>query len=132
MSSDSLLIWLDRAKYYAVDAVSTISQCLCKPDATLKINGRTYKLDRLLGEGGFSFVYLIKDTSSHRSYALKKINISANTGNGGGGGEEALKEVMKEVEAYRRFKHPNIIKVLDVAVVQNHDDGGGGGKVVYL
>jgi serine/threonine kinase 16 len=50
---------------------------------------------------------------------------------GGGGGEEALKEVMKEVEAYRRFKHPNIIKILDVAVVQSDEDGGGG-KVVYL
>lgn len=80
---------------------------------------------------GFSFVYLIQDTSSLRHYALKKILISSSSGMGGGGGEEALKEVMKEVEAYRRFKHPNIIKILDVAVVQSDEDGGGG-KVVYL
>jgi serine/threonine kinase 16 len=80
---------------------------------------------------GFSFVYLISDTSSLRQYALKKILISSSSSNGGGGGEEAVKEVMKEVEAYRRFKHPNIIKILDVAVVQS-DEEGGGGKVVYL
>jgi hypothetical protein len=52
MNADTVLIYLDRARYYALDAVSTISQCLCKPDATLKISGRTYKVERLLGEGG--------------------------------------------------------------------------------
>lgn len=36
---------------------------------------------------------------------------------------------MREVEAYRRFKHPNIIKILDSAVVQ---DEGGDGKIIYL
>lgn len=36
---------------------------------------------------------------------------------------------MREVEAYRRFKHPNIIKILDSAVVQ---DEGGEGKIIYL
>ena len=36
---------------------------------------------------------------------------------------------MKEVEAYRRFKHPNIIKILDSAVVQ---DDAGEGKIIYL
>ena len=54
MNADTFLIYLDRARYYALDAVSTISQCLCKPDATLKISGRTYKVERLLGEGGMS------------------------------------------------------------------------------
>ncbi|KAG9015216.1 hypothetical protein FRB94_004335 [Tulasnella sp. JGI-2019a] len=36
---------------------------------------------------------------------------------------------MREVEAYRRFKHPNIIRILDSAVV---DDRDGEGKIVYL
>ncbi|EKM48782.1 uncharacterized protein PHACADRAFT_266143 [Phanerochaete carnosa HHB-10118-sp] len=36
---------------------------------------------------------------------------------------------MREVEAYRRFKHPNIIRILDSAVVQ---DSAGDGQVVYL
>lgn len=36
---------------------------------------------------------------------------------------------MREVEAYRRFRHPNIIRILDSAVVQ---DEGGDGKIIYL
>lgn len=36
---------------------------------------------------------------------------------------------MREVEAYRRFKHKNIIRILDSAVVQ---DEGGDGKIIYL
>lgn len=52
--SDTLAVFLDRAKFYAGDAFVTISQFCCKPDATLKINGRQYKIERLLGEGGES------------------------------------------------------------------------------
>jgi serine/threonine kinase 16 len=44
-------------------------------------------------------------------------------------GSEGVKEAMREVEAYRRFKHPNIIRILDSAVVQ---DPEGEGKIVYL
>jgi len=40
---------------------------------------------------------------------------------------EAIQAAMKEAEAYRRFRHPNIIKILDSAVVQEGD-----GKIVYL
>lgn len=36
---------------------------------------------------------------------------------------------MREIEAYRRFKHPNIIKILDSASMQ---DEGGEGKIIYL
>nr|XP_019042256.1 NAK protein kinase [Kwoniella bestiolae CBS 10118]OCF21186.1 NAK protein kinase [Kwoniella bestiolae CBS 10118] len=121
MDSDSIAIALDRLKFYARDAVVTLTQCICKPDATLKINGRQYKIEKLLGEGGFSFVYLIRDLSSDRLYALKKILITS--------GQEGVKEAMREVEAYRRFRHPNIIKILDSAVVQ---DEGGEGKIIYL
>jgi serine/threonine kinase 16 len=70
-------------------------------------------------------VYLITDLSSQRHYALKKILISSSHG----GDNDAVKEAMKEVEAYRRFKHHNIIKLLDCAVVQNED---GNGKIIYL
>ena len=70
---------------------------------------------------GFSFVYLVQDTSSQRMYALKKILITS--------GNEGVKLAMREVEAYRRFRHPNIIRILDSAVVQ---DEGGDGKIIYL
>ena len=60
-------------------------------------------------------MYLISDTSSGRLYALKKM-LSAS-------GDEAL----KEIEAYRKFRHPNIIKVIDSAVVQAEE-----GRIVYM
>jgi serine/threonine kinase 16 len=88
-------------------------------DATLKINGRSYRIEKLLGEGGFSFVYLISDTASGRQYALKKILVTS--------GQEGVQAAMKEIEAYRRFKHPNIIKIIESAVVQE-----GEGKIIYL
>ena len=40
----------------------------------LTINSRNYKIIRKLGEGGFSFVFLVKDDSGD-TFALKKIKI---------------------------------------------------------
>jgi hypothetical protein len=50
--NDAVAIFVDRAKFYASDAFLTLTQCICKPDATLKINGRSYRIEKLLGEGG--------------------------------------------------------------------------------
>ena len=68
---------------------------------------------KVLGEGGFSFVYLAQDEVSgvsscntcsrrqsyhpQRQFALKKIRCPA--------GSEDVKQAMREVEAYRRFKY---------------------------
>lgn len=40
----------------------------------IKLNGRTIQIEKLLGEGGFSFVYLARDKSSGREFALKKVS----------------------------------------------------------
>ncbi len=40
-----------------------------------------------------------------------------------------MKEILKEAEAYRRFRSPHIIRLLDSAVVQDEESGG---KIVYL
>jgi len=66
-------------------------------------------------------VYLAQDEHSGRQFALKKIRCPT--------GALGVKEAMREVEAYRRFKHPNIIRILDSAVVQ---DPEGEGQIVYL
>ncbi|TDL25672.1 protein kinase [Rickenella mellea] len=112
---------LDNVKDQIKDALWAISSCICQPSAKVKINGRTFKIVKVLGEGGFSFVYLAQDEHSGRQFALKKIRCPT--------GSDGVKEAMREVEAYRRFKHPNIIRILDSAVVQDHD---GEGKIVYL
>lgn len=71
----------------------------CRPLA--KINGRSYTLVRLLGEGGFSFVYLVRDLSSGREFAIKKIRCET---------ADAVRVALAEVEAMRRFKSPHLIR----------------------
>ncbi|KAI0319206.1 protein kinase [Amylostereum chailletii] len=117
----SLLHAFDTLKFHAKDAISAISGCICQQQTKLKINGRTFQIMKVLGEGGFSFVYLAQDETSGREFALKKIYCPT--------GQDGVKEAMREVEAYRRFKHPNIIRILDSAVLQDSD---GEGKIVYL
>ncbi|PCH42502.1 Pkinase-domain-containing protein [Wolfiporia cocos MD-104 SS10] len=112
---------LDSLKFQIKDAFWALSSCICQQSAKIKINGRTFKIIRVLGEGGFSFVYLAEDEHSGRQFALKKIRCPS--------GHEDVRQAMREVEAYRRFKHPNIIRILDSAVVQ---DPNGDGQVVYL
>ncbi|GJJ08228.1 hypothetical protein Clacol_002437 [Clathrus columnatus] len=112
---------LDTLKDQAKDALWALTSCVCQPSAKIKINGRTFKIIKVLGEGGFSFVYLAQDETSGRQFALKKIRCPT--------GSDGVKEAMREVAAYRRFRHPNIIRILDSAVVQDRD---GDGKVVYL
>ncbi|VDB86674.1 unnamed protein product [Peniophora sp. CBMAI 1063] len=117
----SWLVTIDRLKYHAQDALSAVTSCLWQQDQKVKINGRTFKILRVLGEGGFSFVYLAQDEASQRQFALKKIFCPT--------GADGVRQAMREVEAYRRFKHPNIIRILDSAVVQ---DDSGEGQIVYL
>jgi hypothetical protein len=71
------------------------------PPSPPQINGRTYTLVRLLGEGGFSFVYLVRDMSSGREFAIKKIRCTT---------ADQVKVALAEVEAMRRFKSPHIIR----------------------
>ncbi|GAA5946127.1 hypothetical protein JCM3765_000126 [Sporobolomyces pararoseus] len=97
-----------------------IGSC-CKTDATLKLNGRSFKILKLLGEGGFSYVYLAQDQESKRLFALKKIRCPL--------GSDSVKTALKEVEAYKRFRHENIIRCLDSCVVQDRE---GDGKIIYL
>ncbi|SPO27050.1 related to Prk1p [Ustilago trichophora] len=130
----------------AQDAIFALSSCLpCTPETSvLKLNGRNFQIVKLLGEGGFSFVYLVKDQNSGRLFALKKIRCSSY-------GADSFQEAMKEIEATKRFRSPHIIPIYDSCVVQDDAGsgtlfgnlpssdpdgaggrGGDGGKVIYL
>ncbi|KAL6811337.1 kinase-like domain-containing protein [Trichoderma sp. SZMC 28013] len=111
------------------DLFYSFGNCLnCFPGSpTLKINSRSFKIQRLLGEGGFSYVYLVEDTSTHELFALKKIRCPF--------GAESVQQAMREVDAYRLFDHvPTIISAYDHCVAT--DRGGGSGddasKTVYV
>lgn len=122
---------------YVLDLVYSLTTCIsCFPSSpNLTINSRTFKILSLLGEGGFSYVYLVQDTSGGL-YALKKIRCPF--------GQESVSAAVKEAESYRRFSHPNLISSIDYAVVSEsgsrqrtivgHDenDDDASEKTVYI
>ncbi|KAL9593984.1 MAG: hypothetical protein Q9179_005602 [Wetmoreana sp. 5 TL-2023] len=112
---------------YFMDLLASLANCLwCFPGSPqLKINNRRFKLLRLLGEGGFSYVYLVQETSTSQLYALKKIRCPF--------GQESVSLALKEVEAYALFSpHPNIIHAVDHAVESANDKSDPGSKTVYI
>ncbi|KAK3716650.1 Serine/threonine-protein kinase env7 [Vermiconidia calcicola] len=111
--------------HYILDGLWQLQSCFnCFPsNPSLKINGRSFKILRLLGEGGFSYVYLVQSPTDPTLYALKKIRCPF--------GQESVALAMKEVEAYSLFSpHPNIIHAVDHAV--ENDKGSEGSKTVYI
>ncbi|KAK5172016.1 Serine/threonine-protein kinase env7 [Saxophila tyrrhenica] len=122
MSQPSLITQLS---HYILDGLWQLQSCFnCFPsNPSLKINGRSFKILRLLGEGGFSYVYLVQSPGDPTLYALKKIRCPF--------GQESVSQALKEVEAYSLFTpHPNIIHAVDHSV--ESDRGDPGSKTVYI
>ncbi|KAH7278331.1 hypothetical protein KP509_38G036300 [Ceratopteris richardii] len=87
------------------------------------INDRRFRILRTLGEGGFSFVHLVKEQPGGRPgkqpsnpslisddglYALKKVVIQT---------EEQLELVKKEIYTTNLFNHPNLLPLIDHAII---------------
>ena len=118
-------------------AYALLSALPCGAGGThIDLNGRTYEVVKLLGEGGFSLVYLVRDPASGQQYALKKIRCQY--------GEASVRDALAEVDAMNRFRGPNVIRACDTAVVRDdarasvlgnvptHDEESGQGRVVYI
>ncbi len=106
-------------------------------EAALRKLGNRYKYVKSLGEGGFSNVYLIKDSTNNMEYALKIMdydylqqilkkkkptNIKAEL--------NIIKQrFIKEASFYKKIDHPYIVKILTVDVIE---DVGRGIEVPYL
>nr|DAD35165.1 TPA_asm: hypothetical protein HUJ06_005805 [Nelumbo nucifera] len=96
------------------------------------INDNRFKILRQLGEGGFSYVYLVKEVvedvagdgggggirkkikdssfvSDDGTYAMKKVLIQTN---------EQLELVREEIRVSSLFSHPNLLPLLDHAIIQ--------------
>ncbi|KAI5776507.1 kinase-like domain-containing protein [Geopyxis carbonaria] len=118
---------------YVLDLVYSLTTCMsCFPSSpNLTINSRHFKILSLLGEGGFSYVYLVQDTAGSL-YALKKIRCPF--------GQESVAKAVTEAESYRRFSHPNLITSVDYAIVTSTGAGAtvmgrdddGAEKTVYI
>ena len=74
---------------------------------TYEIGGKQYRMRHLLGEGGFSFVYKVTD-SSGRGFALKKILAQS---------EELLAGGLAEIEVLRTFGgRQHVLQMVDSSV----------------
>ncbi|KAI9373189.1 MFS general substrate transporter [Aspergillus egyptiacus] len=118
---------------YFFDLLYNFTDCMCcfPSSPQLKINNRSFKLLRLLGEGGFSYVYLVQDKSTSELFALKKIRCPF--------GQESVSQALKEVESYNLFtSERNIIHSVDHCVSTErgsnfrNDGGDAGSKTVYI
>ncbi|KAH3661630.1 hypothetical protein OGAPHI_006480 [Ogataea philodendri] len=103
-----------------LDCVALCFPCVFNSTPVLKINQTAFKILNLLGEGGFSYVYLVQSNNNRNLYALKKIRCPFGNSN--------FKAAMKEVDNYKEFRSPFIIKSIDSSVVQEPD----GSKTLYI
>lgn len=109
---------------------SILTKCLpCFPDLlspSITVNGTKYRILRLLGEGGFSYVYLVSQKNNPGNlYAMKKIRCPY------GGNDATFANALREVRNYHRFaesKTPYIIHTIDESVVNEKD----GSKTFYI
>lgn len=58
------MLRFDTLKEKVLDAVFQLQSVCCQPSAKVKIGGRSFQIIKVLGEGGFSFVYLAQDVES--------------------------------------------------------------------
>ncbi|PIA57546.1 hypothetical protein AQUCO_00600331v1 [Aquilegia coerulea] len=111
------------------------------------INDNRFRIIRQLGEGGFAYVYLVKQihnntdstsssgdfgkkfkdpshVSDDGSYAVKKVLIQS---------DEQLELVREEIRVSSLFSHPNLLPLLDHAIIAvKAADGGSWNHEAYL
>ncbi|KAE8672570.1 PHOTOPERIOD-INDEPENDENT EARLY FLOWERING 1 family protein [Hibiscus syriacus] len=73
------------------------------------INDNRFKIVRQLGEGGFAYVYLVKEVVSDSSSALASGLAKKNN--------EQMDFVREEIRVSSLFSHPNLLPLLDHAII---------------
>ena len=79
--------------------------------STLTLNNR-YRLDKLIGEGGFASVFLATDLELGRQVAIKVLEPNWIKD------KELLTRFRTEARAIAALDHPNILKIYDLGVVK--------------
>ena len=88
--------------------VNKVAANIFKNKNTFVIKNKTYIEEKLLGEGGFGYVYLVSEESKNNLYALKKINILDNN---------SLASINKELNIWKKLNNnKNIIKLIDFEI----------------
>ena len=80
---------------------------------TFVINKKNYYQNKLLGEGGYGYVFEVSDSKGNK-YALKKMNILSKV---------QYQNILNEVQIWKKISTcPNIVKLLDVSETQSEVD----------
>lgn len=111
-------------------AINFIIKCFpCFPslqNPTVSVNGVKFRIVRLLGQGGFSYVYLVYPTNNNSLlYAMKKIRCPY------GSHDATFTNAVREVNCYNRFaaaNSPFVIKSVDAAIISDPS----GAKTFYI
>ncbi|KAJ3101882.1 Serine/threonine-protein kinase 16 [Phlyctochytrium planicorne] len=84
-----------------------------RPKPSVRLGSRTFSIIKQLGEGGFSFVYLVRETTPGRAsatrYALKRVRIQL---------PEHEDRVKAEIAAHSAVNSPHVLKLLDSSIVK--------------
>ncbi|KND03802.1 NAK/MPSK protein kinase [Spizellomyces punctatus DAOM BR117] len=85
-----------------------------KPSPVLTLNARRLRTVKPLGEGGFSFVYLVKDDAGSL-FALKRVRVQL---------PEHEERLRKEIEAHKLVRSEHVVTLVDSMILKE------GGSVV--
>ncbi len=77
---------------------------MLQPAKTIRLNQRNLRIIKQLGEGGFSFVYYVIDTSTNESFALKRVRIEL---------PEHFDRLQSEIQAHQSVDSNHVIKLID-------------------
>ena len=84
-----------------------------------QLDGR-YRLEAIVGDGGFGVVYRAQDTRLTRTVAVKVLRTRHSTA---AEPSEALRSVLQEARTPARLAHPGILTVYDAALIGRVEDG---------
>ncbi|KAI1289824.1 Cyclin-G-associated kinase [Halotydeus destructor] len=79
---------------------------------TVELDGKRLRVDRVIAEGGFGFVFKVRDVQSHEVYALKRL-IAAD--------KEAKKEIENEIDVLMKLQpHPHIMQFISFGLINQN------------
>jgi len=93
---------------YILEMGGWLSFLFVPQSKVFRLKNRKVIVRKTLGEGGFSFVYQVKDVHDNNIYALKKMLCQT---------EELLETGKREIQILERYKHANILGIVDHAIV---------------